>query len=63
MVPEVGYIKLQNNQILNHYSTHLEIEKIEKEHSGSLWISRINAASRELRSFLFKLINSMSKKI
>ncbi len=34
MVPGVGYTKLPNNQMSNHYSTHLEIEKIEKELSG-----------------------------
>ena len=34
---EAGYIKLQNNRILNHYSMPLEIEKIENdlsEHFG-----------------------------
>ena len=34
MVLEVDYTKLQNNQISNHYSMPLEIEKIKKELSG-----------------------------
>ena len=31
MVQEVDYLRLPNNQILNHSSMLLEIEKIEKE--------------------------------
>ena len=32
MEQEADYIRLQNSQILNHYSMLLEIEKIKKEH-------------------------------
>ena len=31
MVLEADFIKLPNNQILNHFNMHLEIEKTEKE--------------------------------
>lgn len=40
---------------------HLEIEKI-KRSFRSLWISRINAGSRDLGVSYSKLVNSMSKK-
>ena len=41
---------------------HLEIERIRKRASRSLWIARINAGSRELGVPYSKLIRSLSQK-
>ena len=61
MVQEVGYIRPLNNQILNLYNMLLETEKI-KRNMRSLWISRINAASREHGISYSKFINNLSSK-
>ena len=61
MVQEVDFIKRQNNQISNHFNMLLEIEKIEKRNFRSLWITRINAASKELGVPYSKLVSGMSK--
>ena len=58
---EVGYIRPLNNQILNLYNMLLETEKI-KRNMRSLWISRINAASREHGISYSKFINNLSSK-
>ena len=62
MEPEVGYTKQRNNHILSHYNMRFVIEKIKKDHLRSLWISRINAAGREMGVPYSKIMNSMSDK-
>ena len=63
MEPEVDCIRQQNNQTLNLCNMHLEIGKIKKEYLDSLWISRINAASRMLGVSYSSFSNGLSKKI
>ena len=61
MVQEVDYLRPLSNQISNHSNMHLEIEKI-KRAFRSLWIARINAASRDLGITYSSLVNSLSSK-
>ncbi|GIR02469.1 MAG: hypothetical protein CM15mP11_12250 [Gammaproteobacteria bacterium] len=62
MALEADFIKLQNSPILSLFNMLLEIGKTKTKLSGSLWISRLNAAARMHGVSYSKLINSLSKK-
>ena len=58
---EADFLKQQNNQILSQCNMHFVIEKT-KRVFRSLWIARINAASRSMNVSYSKLINGMTSK-
>jgi len=57
---EVDYLEPLNNPISNPFNMHSGIEKNKKRAFRSLWISRINAASRALGVSYSKLVNGMT---
>ena len=60
---EVDYLKQLNNLISSLFNMHLEIGKNKKRSFRSLWIARINAASRQFGVSYSKFINGLSEKI
>ena len=62
MVLEADFLRPLNKQILNPYNMLLGMKK-NKRAFRSLWISRINAASRNLGVSYSSLVNGLAKKI